>query len=52
MAPRYTVRKQDHEYYCVWDKETDAPAEARGTRYIDLRFDEAIDDAETLNNPE
>lgn len=38
--------------WCVWDSETGAPAEAHGFRYINLRRDEAEDDAETLNNPE
>jgi hypothetical protein len=53
MAPRYRVRRQDDaEYWCVWDTETDEPAEAHGVRYINLRQEEAREEAEALNNPE
>jgi hypothetical protein len=46
---RYEVRKQDDEYWCVWDTETDRPAEAHGTRYVHLQYDEAVEEADTLN---
>lgn len=47
---RYTVQKQaDGEYYCVWDNERDAPAEAFGMRYINLRYEKASEEADTMN---
>jgi hypothetical protein len=47
---RYKVRKQEDGFWCVWDTENDEPAEAHGMRYINLRYDEAMEDAETLNH--
>jgi len=38
--------------WCVWDNETSTQAEANGMRYINLRYDEAVEGAEELNNPE
>jgi hypothetical protein len=50
MGKRYTIRRQSDGEWCVWDTQTDAPAEAHGSRYINLRQDEAVEDAETLND--
>lgn len=57
---RYSVRAYSEDGFkphpemgwCVWDKETDAPAEANGMRYVNLRQEEAHEEAEGLNNPE
>jgi hypothetical protein len=46
---RYVVRRQDNGEYCIWDTKTDKPAEVDGRRYINLQFDEAIDQARPLN---
>jgi hypothetical protein len=58
MAKRYEARPQPAsltggaDFWYVWDTQTKAPAEAHGMRYINLRKDEAIDDAEMLNGAE
>jgi hypothetical protein len=57
---RYTVRQYtedgfkspDEHCWAVWDKETDAPAEAHGFKYINLRQEKAREEAETLNDAE
>ena len=49
---RYVVRRQENRDYCVWDVETDRPAEADGRRYVDLPLDEALDFAAQLNGAE
>jgi hypothetical protein len=47
---RYEVRKQDDgEYWCVWDTETDEPAKTRRFRYVNLQYDEAVEEADALN---
>ncbi len=57
---RYTVRAYSADGFkphpdtgwCVWDNETGAEAEANEMRYVNLRYDEAVEGAEELNNPE
>jgi hypothetical protein len=46
---RYAIRKQDDGLYCVWDTETDSPAEAHDFRYVNLRWDEAEEARDELN---
>jgi hypothetical protein len=46
---RYQTSKQDDGMWCVWDTQTDEPAEAHGKRCINLRYEEAVEEAETLN---
>jgi len=49
---RYVVRRQDDaKYYCVWDRETDAVAVKADRKLSNLGFDEALGEAEKLNNP-
>ena len=50
---RYRVRRQSDGNWCVWDTKTDKPAETpHGMRHVNLRQDEAIEEAEALNNPQ
>ncbi len=57
---RYTVRAYSADGFkphpdagwCVWDNETGAEAEVNEMRYVNLRYDEAVEGAEELNNPE
>jgi hypothetical protein len=50
---RYRVRRQSDGNWCVWDTKTDKPAETpHGVRHVNLRQDEAIEEAEALNNPQ
>jgi hypothetical protein len=60
---RYTVRayirweddgpiRDPETGWCVWDNAADAEAEAHEMRYINLRYDEALEAAEELNHPE
>ena len=46
---KYVVRRQENGEYCIWNTNTDKPAEADDRRYINLQFDEAIDHARSLN---
>jgi hypothetical protein len=46
---RYTVRRQSDGDYCVWDAQTDKPAELHGMRYVNLSFDKACDEVILLN---
>jgi hypothetical protein len=48
---RYTLRKQDDGSWCIWDKETDAPAVQLGFRFINLEYDKAVDERDRLNSP-
>ena len=49
---RYTLRRQDNGLWSVWDSETDAPAEAYGICYINLAYEEAVEERDNLNPPE
>jgi hypothetical protein len=49
---RYMVRRQENGEYSVHDTETDKPAEGDGKRCINLKFNEALDRAESLNRPQ
>ena len=49
---RYMVRRQENGEYSVYDTETDKPAEAAGKPCINLKFNEALDHAESLNRPQ
>ncbi len=47
---RYTLRKQGDGLWCIWDKETNAPAEAHEMRYINLDYDKAVEARDDLNS--
>ena len=49
---RYTLRRQDNGLWSVWDSATDAPAEAYGICYINLEYEEAVEERDNLNPPE
>ena len=52
MVRRQEVRRQENGEYSVYDTETDRPAEADGKHYINLKFSEALDHADSLNRPQ
>jgi hypothetical protein len=49
---RYMVRRQESGEYSVYDTKTDKPAEVDGKLCINLKFNEALDHADSLNKPQ
>ena len=45
----YMIRREENGEYAVYDSKTGKPAEVDGKRCINLKLNEALDQAETLN---
>lgn len=57
---RYTVRRYSDDGFkpdpavgfCVWDNQTNSPAESHSFRFINLSREKAEHEADNLNNPD